>query len=83
MNTKGSQAIITQWANSDAWWLTPNLNADPLFCDPENGDYSLAANSPCLPDFNEWQVLVGALGEGCAPVALNPQTWARVKAKYR
>ena len=25
-----------------------NINEDPLFCDPENNDFSLASNSPCL-----------------------------------
>ena len=27
---------------------TGNLNTDPLFADPNNGDYHLAANSPCV-----------------------------------
>jgi hypothetical protein len=64
-------------------WVTPNLNADPLFCDPDNGDYSLAANSPCLPENNDWGVLVGALGEGCGPISRLHETWTRIKARYR
>ncbi len=60
-----------------------NLDTDPFFCDPANGDYSLAEDSPCLPENNDWGVLIGALGQGCGPVALTPQTWARVKARYR
>ncbi|MCP4347378.1 MAG: PQQ-binding-like beta-propeller repeat protein [Desulfobacterales bacterium] len=29
-------------------WLDGNVNSDPLFNDPENGDYSLKENSPCI-----------------------------------
>jgi predicted outer membrane repeat protein len=42
-----------------------NFAADPLFCDPAAGDFTLHANSPCLPEHNGCGVLVGALGEGC------------------
>lgn len=45
-----------------------NFSEDPLFCDPENGDYTLAANSPCLPGNHPDGYdcgLIGALGEGC------------------
>jgi hypothetical protein len=37
-----------------------NFTADPLFCDPENGDYSLDAVSPCLnvPGCGRSEVLV-------------------------
>jgi hypothetical protein len=60
--------------------------ADPLFCDAAAGDFTLAANSPCLPGNHPNGVncgLIGALGQGCGPVALTPQTWARLKARYR
>jgi predicted outer membrane repeat protein len=63
-----------------------NFSADPLFCDPSSGDFTLAADSPCLPGNHPtgWDCgLIGALGEGCGPVSLTPQTWARVKARYR
>ncbi len=29
-------------------WLVGNIEDDPLFTDPENGDYSLSLNSPCI-----------------------------------
>jgi len=46
----------------------------PRFCSPvscafapsTNGDYTLAASSPCLPEFSPCDSLIGALGEGCA-----------------
>jgi hypothetical protein len=38
--------------NSDSWdcWFlqTANIDADPLFCDPDVGDYRLQENSPCI-----------------------------------
>jgi predicted outer membrane repeat protein len=76
------------WIGDFAFWstLNGNLSVYPLFCDPDQGDYSLAANSPCLPGNHPagWNCgLIGALGQGCGPVALTPQTWARVKARYR
>ncbi|UCD64674.1 MAG: DUF5123 domain-containing protein [Candidatus Zixiibacteriota bacterium] len=49
-----------------------NFSADPLFCDPENGDFHLADNSPCLPENNECEVLIGALEAGCAGMTAEP-----------
>jgi hypothetical protein len=43
----------------------------PLFCNPENGDYSLAANSPCVGT-GENGVNIGALGVGCEALILAP-----------
>jgi hypothetical protein len=69
-------------------WYTPNLDADPLFCDLTGGDYTLDAASPCLPENNAWGVLVGALARGCSITAspegrLSSEAWSRVKARYR
>ena len=41
-----------------------NIYGDPFFCDPENGDYSLAENSPAV-GAGEDGVNMGALGVGC------------------
>ncbi len=49
---------------------TGNFDADPLFCDPDVGDYNLAANSPCLPDANGCRLTIGAFGEGCLAVSV-------------
>jgi hypothetical protein len=39
-------------------------DVNPLFCDPENGDYTLAANSPALGS-GEGGANMGAFGVGC------------------
>ncbi len=44
-----------------------NIYADPLFCDPENGDYRLAANSPAAVGSCG---LIGALPVGCGVAAI-------------
>ncbi len=44
-----------------------NVYADPLFCDPENGDYRLAANSPAALGTCG---LIGALRVGCGVAAI-------------
>lgn len=67
-----------QWTCSDAFgnWsddlcgtdLGGNFSADPLFCRPQTGDYSLDRNSPCLPGNHPEGAdcgLIGALAQGC------------------
>lgn len=41
-----------------------NIAANPLFCDPEEGVFTLRAESPCLPDTASCGAR-GALGLGC------------------
>ncbi|MBZ0270215.1 right-handed parallel beta-helix repeat-containing protein [bacterium] len=57
--------------------------ADPQFCDPDNGDYTLQGTSPCLPDLSLGCGLIGALGQGCGTVSLTPETWGRIKSGFR
>ena len=51
-----------------------NISEDPLFCDPEFGDFRLDSNSPCL---NAPGGLTGAWGEGCsgAPPPPSGELW--------
>lgn len=46
-----------------------NISEDPRFCDAEAGDFTLAANSPCLPANNDCGVQMGAHPEGCEATA--------------
>lgn len=48
-----------------------NFQLDPLFCDEEAGNFTLAANSPCLAPNNPGGVQVGAWGLGCGVSPVN------------
>jgi hypothetical protein len=62
-----------------------NIRVDPLFCNMTGDDYTLCANSPCLPDGNDWTEDIGAYGQGCptcdSPV--QPMSWGTIKALFR
>ena len=73
------------------WGYQPgNFSSDPLFCNPNNGDYELATDSPCLPENNDCSVLIGSQGLGCDTSTSVPEpdpilhntTWSGVKALY-
>ena len=49
-------------------WLDGNINAFPVFCDPDSGDYTLADNSPCVGT-GEGGTNMGALGIGCGYIS--------------
>jgi hypothetical protein len=51
--------------------INGNFSADPLFCDTASGDFRVSSSSPCLPENNEFNELIGALGLGCS-------TWTNV-----
>jgi len=61
------------------------FSEDPLFCDLENGDLSVCADSPCLPAFNSWGYLLGYASEGCGECAspVERSSLGGVKALYR
>lgn len=50
---------------ADQYGLNGNICLDPMFCDPENGDFTLSEGSPCLPDYNPDCGLIGAHHRGC------------------
>ncbi len=51
---------------ADQYGVNCNFSADPWFCDTAGGDFSLFQNSPCAPDYNVCDSLVGAFGVGCS-----------------
>ncbi len=64
--------------------LNGNICEDPLFCDPENGDFTLHCNSPCVPssEAREECDLIGAWPVGCGSTPGMSATWGRIKALY-
>lgn len=42
-----------------------NIAANPFLCDPEEDVFTVDGTSPCLPENNDCNVLIGAFGEGC------------------
>jgi len=45
--------------------INGNFSADPLFCNTAAGDFSIDDNSPCTPENNECEILIGAQDIGC------------------
>jgi len=67
--------------------MRPFHEIDPLFCDPDNGNYRLQKGSPLEGPFeDENHVLcegpIGAFGAGCNPTPVFDSSWGSIKAKY-
>jgi hypothetical protein len=62
-----------------------NISEDPLFCDPEAGDFTLHGDSPCAPCSppNPECGLIGAWPVGCGPTPTLETTWGAIKMLYR
>jgi len=77
------------WQNTDNFSpscsssLGLSLEADPLFCNAEAGDYHLRSDSPCRTGAPPSCGLVGAWDVGCGFVATTAATWSAVKSRYR
>ena len=56
-----------------------NVSVDPAFCNRENGELGLRANSPCAQAAGCGTI--GAEGVACAASAVEAATWGRIKAR--
>ena len=63
--------------------INGNFSADPLYCDPDAGDFTLQLDSPCAPPGVTGCELVGALPVGCGTTSIDEDTWTRIKGRYR
>ena len=87
----GTHSCNVFWANTGGpvggGALGPgDVVAEPGFCDPNAGDFTLSADSPCLPGHHPDGAdcgLIGAFGEGCGPVTVEQESWGAVKSQYR
>lgn len=84
-----SSAVTNYQNTGTVTYQGENWFTDPLFCDPGPcnlldptilGDYTVDAASPallasCGP--------IGAFGQGCTTVSIDPLSWGRIKGVYR
>ena len=85
-NVNLSDSCNLFWNNADGDVQGVELDAstvfaDPEFCSPELRDFTVAKDSPCLT--TEGCDTIGALGNGCDPISITPDTWANIKARFR
>ena len=79
------------WGNAAGNWIdgpdltgvNGNLSVSPFYCAAAADNYTLAANSPMLPANNDCGIQIGAFGQGCGPVSVEPASWGGIKALYR
>jgi len=64
----GEESIVTN-NNGTVYWEEGNIDTDPLFCNADSSDYTLAENSPCVST-GENGANMGAYGVGCGPIYL-------------
>ncbi|MBU1699731.1 MAG: right-handed parallel beta-helix repeat-containing protein, partial [Candidatus Eisenbacteria bacterium] len=70
----------------DQYGINGNIAADPLFCDPEQGDLGIQSISPCAPYSppNASCDLIGAWPVGCyQPTLTRSRTWGTLKGYYK
>lgn len=72
-----SQCIVPQLTTNG------NFSADPLFCDPDNDDFTLRADSPCAAPGPTSCGLIGALPVACGAVSVERLSWGKIKGAYR
>ena len=61
---EGGEAGIVTNDSTTVYWGDGNIDADPLFTDPVNGDFTLQNDSPCIGTGQDGADM-GALGVGC------------------
>jgi len=86
------------WGNATDYYVPPigepwdppdsrgNFSEDPLFCDRDNGDYTLNSCSPCLPGNHPAGFdcgLIGTFGLGCGPTSVETESWSQVKELFK
>ncbi len=70
--------------NAEGFSLDPtDVIADPMFCHPEDDDFSIDGDSPCMPEHSSGCELIGAWPQGCGGIAVVPESWGRLKERFR
>src|SRR5512138_1886168 len=79
-NEKGSTAGDVLFRPSEG-----DIEADPRFCDPTNGDLELQENSPCLAGVHGGRECgrMGAFDAACGDSPVEISSWGRIKFLYK
>ncbi len=72
-----SSPAITYCDVQGGWEGDGNIDCDPMFCDPENGNFYLDAASCCVGE-GEGGVDIGAFGEGCGANVPTLSEWGMI-----
>ena len=69
---------------ADQYGVNGNISEDPLFCDPENDDFTLECTSPCAPFSppNPECDLIGAWPVGCGETPAVETTWGALRILF-
>lgn len=72
----------------DSVGINGNISADPLFCGPASGDYSIASESPCAAANSGGCGLIGAFDVGCTATSVptarvEKSSWGEIKKIFR
>jgi len=65
----GKEDVVTN-VTGEVFWLEGNIDADPLFVDAENGNFTLQENSPCIDAGTAFYVY-----EGDTLINLSPEEY--------
>ena len=70
---------------ADQYGINGNISEDPLFCDPEEGDFTLDEASSCasFTPPNEECDQIGAWPIGCGGSPVTTSTWGGIKAIFQ
>lgn len=68
---EGSSALVSCSDIQGGWTGVYNIDADPLFCSPQAGNYHIRYESPCAPAQQPICGLIGALDPACRSGDLN------------
>jgi hypothetical protein len=83
----GGLSCNNVWGNQTdypgEWRPETDLSEDPLFCDPDAGDYTLQECSPCVNGYGCGQVGAFGVGCSCGGVSTERTTWGAIKSMYR
>ena len=74
------------WDNEDGNGVplgATDREANPEFCDPDNHDFTVRENSPCVEPGSLGCGQIGAFGIGCGVVSVESASWGRIKALHR